>query len=143
MAEPTDPLSLADLVPAPLTIRDTAPGGDGAIVELRLSSALSPTELALVRRMQQEVNGAYGKAEAGDAEAAQRIEAGVDTLLGVIAPAWPPERIRAVPYVYKIHLLEWWSQVQPSPLAPRPASRPTPRGKPSRGSRSPASRPPS
>lgn len=135
-----EPINLSDLAPVGLPFDDTLPGGDGQRYYLRPLDDFSPLDLARLRQLQQQTDGTYGKANAGDEAAARVIEGGVDALIALIAPDWPAARVAAIGYGVKTRLIARWEAAQPRP--PLAAQKQTARASTARAKRSRGSAPP-
>jgi hypothetical protein len=133
--------NLADLIPEQMTFRDV----DGKTYEALPSEMFGAAEYAKLMRMQQEMRVTMSVVQStagqkkGDVEgAAARLEQIADTLIGMIVPDLPAERIKAMHFGHKFRFLNWWreqSQNGAAPVGEAPAGS----EKVIRGRRSPAS----
>lgn len=131
--------NLADLIPEPLTFRDT----DGKTYEAHTAEMFGAVDYAKLMRLQQQMRTAFATLQAtagqkkGDTEGvAAQLEAMSDTLIAMIVPDLPPERLAAMAFGHKFRFLKWW---QEQATAGQPAGETKAAEKVIRGRRSPAS----
>jgi hypothetical protein len=138
--------SLVDLAPEPLIFTDSAFGGDGTRHEVRTFVMFSPAEIGMLRRLGIEIDQLEKSsqtlftdpASSDDAlnQAGAQLERAHDTMLRLLMPSLPAERLQKIPFIGKQQIIAWWnSQVKAAqrgapggPLA-RSGAPPTRRGK--------------
>ena len=131
--------NLADLIPEPLTFRDT----DGKAYEAHTAEMFGAVDYAKLMRLRTELATAFSalQAKQGDPAMMEQLAANLedlaDDLIAMIVPELPAERRAAIKFGHKFRFLNWWKE-QAAPKAGA-VGEPKAAEKVIRGRRSPAS----
>ncbi len=109
--------SLADLIPEPLTFRDSGPGGSGEVYTVLTPELFSPEDYAEFARLQEEIRLLLSDRNPAEAAQASDLDRYTSRIMGILVPDLPEARRKKISIAFRLRFLGWWKDQQPEPGA--------------------------